>query len=169
MSRQARELLGGIDRYERTWMTVSHVLLFTFLAAIAFTAFTSGFSVPSTGHRVDPATVTDEPPFAEPGLREVGPREYEAYLVSTQFVFEPREITVPAGSTVTFHVTSADVQHGFKIQDTNVNVQVVPGHVAMLTARFTEAGVYPYICHEYCGLGHAGMYGQLTVTGDGGN
>lgn len=168
MSRR-RDLLGGIDRYERTWMTVSQVLLVTFMAAIVVTAFTSGFAVPTTGHRVDPQTVTRQEPFAEPGLREVGPGEYEVYLVSRQFVFEPSEITVPVGARITFHVTSVDVQHGFKIQDTNINVQVVPGHVAMLTATFTEPGVYPFICHEYCGLGHAGMYGQLTVEGDGSN
>jgi cytochrome c oxidase subunit 2 len=169
MSRQAKELLDGIDPYERAWMTVSHVLLIVFMAAIAFTAFTSGFSLPTTGHRVDPQTVTEEAPFSEPGLQEVGPREYHAFLLSTQFVFEPREITVPVGSRVTFHVTSTDVQHGFKVQDTNINVQVVPGHVAMLSATFTEPGVYPYICHEYCGLGHAGMYGQLIVEGNEGN
>ncbi|MGQ9491600.1 MAG: hypothetical protein ACUVR4_12035 [Anaerolineae bacterium] len=34
---------------------------------------------------------------------------------------------MPVGSTVTFYVTSADVQHGFAIRDTNINMQIVPG------------------------------------------
>jgi cytochrome c oxidase subunit 2 len=96
-------------------------------------------------------------------LREIAPGEYEAYLVSRQFAFDPLEITVPAGSTVTFFVTSVDVQHGMKIQGTNFNVQVIPGHISSLTTTFDTPGIYPYVCTEFCGLGHAGMYGQVIV------
>ena len=63
----------------------------------------------------------------------------------------------------TFFITSADVQHGLKIQGTNVNLQVVPGHVSTLAATFDQPGTYPFICTEFCGLGHAGMFGQVIV------
>jgi cytochrome c oxidase subunit 2 len=61
-------------------------------------------------------------------------------------------------------VTSTDVQHGFKIQDTNVNMQIVPGQVSKLTFTFDEVGEYPYICTEFCGLGHAAMFGTVMVV-----
>ena len=96
-------------------------------------------------------------------------------MLAKAWVFEPRTITVPAGSTITFYVTSADngpqlpaVQHGFKLQDTNVNMQVVPGHVSKLTVTLDEPGTYPYICHEFCGNGHAAMFGELIVEPEGG-
>ena len=162
MSDAKRQWLG-IDPAERNWMLVSLVVLVVFAGAVAVGAFVSGFQLPGVHERVDPRTVASEGEFANPGLREVGASQYEAYLLSRQFSFEPREITVPVGSTVTFFVTSVDVQHGMKIQGTNVNMQVVPGHVSTLTATFDEPGVYPYICTEFCGLGHAGMFGQVIV------
>jgi cytochrome c oxidase subunit 2 len=79
------------------------------------------------------------------------------------FSFVPNEVTIPAGPEVTFYVTAVDVQHGFKIQNTNVNMQIVPGQVSKLTATFDEPGSYDFICTEYCGSAHAQMYGTLTV------
>ena len=157
----------GIDRSERNWMLVSLVVMVAFAAAVAVGALVGGHLLPEAQAQVDPRTVASEGEFANPGLREIGPGEYEAYLVSRQFAFEPREITVPAGATVTFFVTSVDVQHGMKIQGTNFNLQVVPGHVSTLTTTFYEPGVYPYICTEFCGLGHAGMFGQVIVEESG--
>lgn len=157
----------GLDRAERNWMLVGLVVLLLFAGAVAIGALGTGFELPGMQMRVDPRTVASEGEFANPGLREIAPGVYEAYLVSRQFAFEPREISVPMGSTVTFYVTSVDVQHGLKIQDTNVNLQVVPGYVSTLTATFDEPGVYPFICSEFCGLGHAGMFGQVLVEGPG--
>lgn len=154
----------GIDPYERNWMRLSLVLLVVFTGLIALAGFALGFQVPGEEIRVDPQTVTEEGPFAEPGLRDLGDGNYEVYLVSRTFVFQPAEVTVPVGSTVKFYVTAVDVQHGFKLQDTNVNMQVVPGRVSVLETTFDEVGEYPYICTEYCGLGHAAMFGTLRVV-----
>ena len=90
-------------------------------------------------------------------------------MLAQQYLFTPREIRVPVGSTVNFYITSVDVQHGFKLQDTNVNMQIVPGQVSKLTAEFDEPGEYPYICHEYCGIAHAAMFGSLIVEAGGGS
>ena len=72
--------------------------------------------------------------------------------------------SVPAGSEVTFYITSPDVQHGFKLEGTNVNMMIIPGQVSSLTQRFDTPGDYTWVCHEYCGAGHAAMYGTVTVT-----
>jgi len=157
----------GINRSERNWMLVSLAVLALFAAAVAVGSLVNGFRLPGVHQRVDPRTVASEGEFANPGLREIAPGEYEAYLVSRQFAFEPLEITVPAGSTITFFVTSVDVQHGMKIQGTNFNVQVIPGHISSLTTTFHEPGRYPYICTEFCGLGHAGMFGHVIVEATG--
>jgi cytochrome c oxidase subunit 2 len=154
-----------IDPYERAWIIVSLVLLVVFTVAIGVAGFALGIQVPSPEQRVDPRTVGSDPnsPWSEPGLRELAPGKYEAYVLAQTWQFLPREITVPAGSTITFYVTSKDVQHGFKIQDTNVNMQIVPGQVSKLTVTFDEPGRYDYICTEYCGAAHAIMYGTVIV------
>lgn len=155
-----------IDPLEKKWFRFSILLLVAFAVTVGVAGFALGFQVPGDESRVDPNTVADLPPFNEPGLRELSPGEYEVYMISKQFLYEPNQIVVPVGATVTFYVTSTDVQHGFKLQDTNVNMMVVPGHVSKLTTTFDSPGEYPYICHEFCGLGHAAMFGTLIVEPD---
>lgn len=160
----------GADPYERRWMVISLVLLIAFMVTVTIAGFALGFQVPGNESRVDPRTVADSPPWSEPGLRDLGNGEYTAYVIARQYLYEPRNITVPVGSSVTFYVTSVDVQHGFKLQDTNVNMQVVPGEVSKLTVEFDEPGEFNYICNEFCGIGHAAMFGSVVVEGEtGGN
>ncbi len=158
------EIGMGIDPYERNWMRLSVVLLVTFLATVTVAGFAMGFQVNGVEQQVDPRTVLDAPPWSEPGLREIAPGHYEAYVVAQAWAFVPRELEVPVGSTVDIYVTSPDLQHGFKITDTNVNVQVVPGQVSKLTYTFDTVGEFPYLCHEYCGRGHADMFGVVNVV-----
>ena len=153
-----------VDPYERNWMRFSVLLLIVFLATVTVAGFSMGFQVAGEEQEVDPRTVLDSEPWASPGLREIAPGEYEAYVVAQTWAFVPRELEVPVGSEVDIYVTSPDLQHGFKITDTNVNMQIVPGQVSKLSFTFDEPGEYPYICHEYCGQGHAAMFGVVTVV-----
>ncbi|MEL6981068.1 MAG: cytochrome c oxidase subunit II [Actinomycetota bacterium] len=160
----SEKLSMGIDPYERNWMLLSVALLVVFFATVSVAGFAMGFQVSGADSEVDPATVLEEGPFATPGLRQISEDHYEAYVVAKTWVFEPRELEIPVGATVDIYVTTPDLQHGFKITDTNVNMQVVPGQVSKLTFTFDEVGEYPYICHEYCGSGHATMFGVVNVV-----
>jgi cytochrome c oxidase subunit 2 len=153
-----------IDPYEKNWMRISIILLIIFGTAVTVAGFALGFQVPSPEERVDPNNLTG--PWLNPGLRELSPGVYEVYIIAnaTTWQFDPPAVEVPVGSTVTFYVTSRDIQHGFKLQDTNINMQIVPGQVSKLTYTFDEVGEYPYICTEYCGIGHAAMFGTFTVV-----
>ena len=153
-----------VDRYERNWMRFSVVLLLAFLTTVTIAGFSMGFQVAGAEQEVDPRTLLDTEPWSEPGLREIAPGQYEAYVVAQTWAFSPRELVVPVGSTVDIYVTSPDLQHGFKITDTNVNVQVVPGQVSKLSYTFDQVGEFPYLCHEYCGQGHAAMFGVVKVV-----
>lgn len=154
----------GIDPYERNWMAFSVALLVVFMSTVAVAAFGLGFQLPDEHDRVDPRTVTESGPFSEPGLVEVAPGKYEAWVVAQTFKFEPRELVVPVGAEVDIYVTSIDVQHGFKATDTNINMQIVPGQVSKLSYTFDRVGEFPYICTEYCGIGHAAMAGVVKVV-----
>ena len=158
------KLSMGIDPYERNWMRASVVLLVIFFATVTVAGFAMGIQVVGADAEVDPRIVTDSGPWAEPGLREIRPGEYEAYVIAQTWAFVPREIEVPVGSKVIIHVTSPDLQHGFKITDTNVNMMVVPGQVSTVTYTFDDVGEFPYICYEYCGRGHATMAGVVKVV-----
>lgn len=162
----AEHLTMGIDPYEKNWMRVSILILAVFFAIVTIGGFAMGFQVSGVSDEVDPRTLTQSDPWANPGLREVAPGEYEAYVVAQAWTFNPRVLEVPVGSKVTIYVTSSDLQHGFKVTDTNINMQVVPGQVSKLVYTFDTVGEFPYLCTEYCGKGHATMYGTVKVVAD---
>ncbi len=155
-------LFGSIDRYEKGWMLVSGVILCFFFLAIGVSVF-YGFTVPGHESHLDPSRVTTDAPFANPAIIQRAPGRYDAYIRAQIWSFVPNEIKVPAGSTVTFYMTTPDVMHGFMIERTNINVMALPGQVTKISARFDEPGEYRFFCHEYCGLGHHAMFGKLVV------
>ncbi len=152
-----------VERYEKIFMALTLVVLLAALAAIGVGVFAAEVHLPSPSGRIDPKAIRQTPPFDQPGLREVAPGEYEAVIIARAWAFEPNEIRVPRGSIVRFRVASADVIHGFLIENTNVNVMVIPGQVAEVTARFERPGEYVFLCHEYCGFGHHQMFGKVIV------
>ena len=152
-----------IHRYERWWMTFGLAMLALFLALILFAAFADNINPPSGLQTIDPAKVASTPPFDHPGLRRLPDGSYEAYYVAQIFQFDPPTLTVPAGSKVTFYVTSPDVVHGFEIAQTDVDMMVIPGWVNTATHTFRTPGTYLLICNEYCGIEHQNMFGKIEV------
>ncbi len=150
--------------YESAWILPSVAIPVGMLVALVLTAFAIGIHLPGQTATVDPRQLAQTPPFDRPGLREVRPGQYEAVVIGQIWSFTPTEIQVPAGATVTFIATSRDVVHGFRIQGTTVNGMLIPGQVTRLTYRFLQPGEYLLICHEYCGVGHHGMYGRIRVV-----
>lgn len=154
-----------IDWWEGLWIRISIGVLCIFVVGVFFASTQLGIQVPGVHMRIDPRTVNDpaKSPFANPSVTQIAAGEYEAYIRSQIWLFTPAEIRIPVGSKLTMYITSQDVQHGFKIDRTNVNVMVLPGQVSKMSHTFTEAGVYNFICHEYCGVGHHTMYGRIVV------
>ena len=154
-----------IDRHEKRWITISMILLAAFAVLIGISGFALGVQVPTLDQKIDPAKLDQDPEWSNPGVREIVPgKRYEVFLIAQTWQFVPREIVVPAGAKVTFYVTSRDIQHGFKVLNTDLNVQVIPGYVGKLSYTFKHPGEYKFICTEYCGLGHAAMFGVIKVV-----
>jgi cytochrome c oxidase subunit 2 len=75
---------------------------------------------------------------------------------------------IRTGELVEFRISAADVTHGFCIYNRDGKVltqtQAMTGYVNRLRHRFTESGVYPVLCFEFCGIGHHTMKTQLEVV-----
>lgn len=155
--------VSTVNRYELAWAIPGIAILVGMFGALVFAAFSAGIHLPGDAGRVDPTKLATTAPFDRPGIVQIGPGLYEVRLVGQLWSFTPNEIRVPAGSTVTFVATSRDVVHGLFIPKTTVNVMLLPGQVARLTARFDQPGEYPLLCHEYCGIAHHTMAGKLIV------
>ncbi|MCL6576666.1 MAG: cytochrome c oxidase subunit II [Kyrpidia sp.] len=152
-----------LPRSERIWLMIGGASLVVFFAIILLMALVWGFHNPGQMKTIAPDAVRTTPPFDKPGLYQVGPNEYRAVMIAQMFMYQPNNVTVPAGSTVHFEVTSPDVVHGFEIPGTNVNLMVVPGHITEYTATFRNKMDRLIVCNEYCGSGHQVMLGRFVV------
>ncbi|GAA0529927.1 cytochrome c oxidase subunit II [Halorubrum ejinorense] len=154
-----------IHAYEKLWLALSIGLILALIGTVTYGAVGPGVAmVADTQPTIDPTALDEDERFSEPRVEQVGENEYEAYVVARQFGFQPDPIVVPANSTVTFYITSADVIHGFEVAGTNANAMVVPGEVSEITVKVEEPQEYGLICNEYCGAGHHVMEGKIHVV-----
>lgn len=151
-----------IERYERAWIFFGLAMITVFIILIGYMMLTMGNTNPVGAGRIDATKVRTEGDFANPRVEQVG-NEYVAYVQAFSFGYLPMEMKVKAGKKVTFYLTSPDVHHGFQIENTNINVQVIPGEIAKVSYTFEKPGEYRIICNEYCGIGHANMISKIIV------
>lgn len=152
-----------VHTYERAFLIIGAVVIVAIMGTLVYTTVAMGIHLPGAVAQVDPATVRNEAPFDNPGVRDLGEGKYEAVILGQVWQFLPNEIRVPVGAEVTFIATSTDVIHGLVIEGTRLNMMLIPGQVAKNTYTFREPGEYLMICHEYCGAGHHVMYGKVIV------
>lgn len=153
----------NVKKVEMVFLSLCASMLLVFLLALFYSAYGMGMHLPGVEGTLDPREVRQTAPFDEPGLREVGEGQYEAVFLGFAWGFQPREITVPAGSEVTFIATATDVIHGFHVEGTRVNFMLIPSQVARQSYTFREPGEHLIICHEFCGAGHHLMYARVIV------
>jgi cytochrome c oxidase subunit 2 len=89
----------------------------------------------------------------------------DVYLEALSFAWRP-VIQLRRGETYRFLISSRDVQHGFSLvmAPHSINYQILPGYVTEVLLTPEQAGEYPIMCNEFCGLGHHLMLGRIIVT-----
>lgn len=87
-------------------------------------------------------------------------------VTAERFAFQPSEIKVAVGTTLTVVLKSDDTTHGFRIKGEGVNVQIPKRGRGTVTATFTpaKAGKYTFECSRVCGAGHGFMRGTIVVV-----
>ena len=153
----------NIDLYERIWMWGVAAVLALFFASTAVAAFSHGIHPPSHIETIDPTKVLADARFKNQGVSVDASGRVHARVVGLMFTWLPAEMTIPADTPVTFHLTSIDVIHGYQIVRTNGQSMVVPGYVSQFTTQFSP-GEYLIACNEYCGVGHHVMAAKMHVV-----
>jgi cytochrome c oxidase subunit 2 len=152
-----------IERWERRWLVFGVVMLALFVVLIAFSLITEGAHIVHGGGHLEPNAIQNVPLFAQPGVRELSSGEYQVGVVARAFAFDPSDIVLPVGAKTRFYLTSADVLHGYLIEGTSVNIELIPGQLAYFNYTFAHPGTYHVVCDEYCGINHQNMIGTITV------
>lgn len=86
-------------------------------------------------------------------------------VTAERFAYSPSEIVVEKGTTVEFHLTSDDTDHGFHIVGTTIDVQIPKRRrgETVVTYVADTAGRFLIECSHPCGAGHTAMQAILTV------
>jgi cytochrome c oxidase subunit 2 len=154
------------EQVERRWAIISIVIVSLLVVMAAFAGIHQATMPQTRIETVDPRTLHIAGEFIESNLGSAVEADGSVTVraVGQQYSFTPQCIVVPTDTPVTFRATSADVVHGFLIEHSNVNAMLVPGYISTITIRFkTPAEVY-MPCHEFCGVGHEGMWARIKIV-----
>jgi cytochrome c oxidase subunit 2 len=153
----------AVARWERRWLALSGLMSLLFVMLIAYTLATEGGHVAQRSGRAAPEILTANALFSEPGVRATGPNTFQVSVLAQAFAFDPAEIRLPVGAEVDLFLTSRDVIHGYQVQNTSINVELIPGEIAALHYTFDKPGEYRVSCNEYCGISHQNMLARIVV------
>ena len=84
-------------------------------------------------------------------------------IVARRFAYTPNEIVLKKGQPVVLEFTSIDFVHGFKIPELNIRADLPPGKVTRIRLTPDKAGVYDFLCDNFCGSEHEEMSGRIIV------
>jgi len=157
---------GAAERAERRWSYLSVAIILLLIAMATFAGIHQATMPQPRVETVDPSTLHLAGEFIESNLgTAVAPDgSVTVRLVAQQYSFTPSCLAVPTDTPVTFRATSADVVHGFLIAGTTINLNLVPGYIATYSTRFSQPGDLLMPCHEFCGVGHEGMWAHVHVV-----
>jgi cytochrome c oxidase subunit 2 len=93
---------------------------------------------------------------------QVSPRTIE--VTASRFAFAPRDISLKKNQPVVLVVKSADVAHGLRFRDLNLEVKVKKGDTAEMRFTPEKTGNFVGHCSVFCGSGHGAMTLTLHVV-----
>ena len=158
-----------LETLERWWMRIGVAMLVVFVSVVFVDALRNVSRHSHGMTTIAPEDLALTAPFDEPGVVRNKDGSVDAVVIAYAFGFLPKaDLVVPEDTEVHFKVASLDVVHGYQIPGvSNVNLELLPGHVSEVTQTFDTPGRYLILCHEYCGSGHHFMTSHIRVLAKG--
>jgi cytochrome c oxidase subunit 2 len=85
-------------------------------------------------------------------------------ITAKRFSFDPGEITLKKGQPVVLVLKSADVAHGLRFRDLNINAKINPGGTTEVRFTPDKTGNFVGHCSVFCGSGHGSMMMKIHVV-----
>lgn len=102
-------------------------------------------------------------PAVQPGIVTPTGETKTFNVIAKQWEFQPAEIVVNRGDQVRLIITSLDVPHGFAVKEYGIDQKFEAGQTAEVDFLADKPGNFVFYCNVFCGEGHAGMKGILSV------
>lgn len=100
-----------------------------------------------------PAMLRPEPPDAK-----------RIEITAKRFSYDPGTVTLKKGEPVVLVLKSADVAHGLRFRELNVEVKAPKGGTSEVSFTPQKAGDFVGHCSVFCGAGHGSMALTLHVV-----
>lgn len=84
-------------------------------------------------------------------------------IIAQKFHYTPAEFRVKAGVPIVLEFTALDFVHGFNMPDLKVRADLTPGPPVIVKLPAAKAGVYEFVCDNFCGDKHEEMHGRMVV------
>jgi uncharacterized cupredoxin-like copper-binding protein len=83
-------------------------------------------------------------------------------IVSIEIAFDPKDVTIAAGTAITLSLLNTGVAaHNFSVDELGISVDLAPSETQTVSVN-APAGTYEFYCNVP-GHKEAGMVGTLTV------
>ncbi|MBM3555197.1 MAG: cytochrome C oxidase subunit II [Alphaproteobacteria bacterium] len=162
-----------IHKSELVWVTVAFLWGLVMFFTMIFWHVYGQQNLSNEAYRIEPARFEQkvEAMVAKYKIGEEGssgipvvkpPAGSDVYMLGRTFQWYP-VLELEKGKNYRLHLSSLDVQHGFSLQPTNINLQIHPHYEMVITVTPTETGDFGVICNEFCGIGHHQMLGKIRV------
>lgn len=146
-SKEKQEYTKIVTKWYKTRKVYGIILVVVIILVSIYTLRDLPYNTPAYGKGEDPVIVNAE---------------------ALQFGWNIDVMEFEVGENVEFHVTSADVNHGFGLYDPEMNLleqtQAMPDYTNVVYYTFEEPGTYKILCLEYCGIGHHVMDTEIIVN-----
>ena len=162
-----------LDRVEGTWIVIAFVWCMILFFMMVFWHIYGNQNLSTETYKTTPAqfmaktqAMVDQYTVRTDTVQQIPvvapPPGSDVYLVARLWSFWPI-IEFEKGQTYRLHLSSMDYNHGFSLQPSNINIQVVPGYEHVVTVTPNQSGVFSVVCNEFCGIGHHMMVGRIYV------
>lgn len=163
-----------LDKVELAWIVIAFLWGLVMFSAMIYWHIVGEQNLSNEAYRIDPEVFAErtEAMVDAYTVREEGdtgipvvhpPAGGDVYMIARVYEWWP-VLELEKGESYRLHLSSMDVQHGFSLQPTNINLQIHPGYEMVLTVTPDEAGEFSVVCNEFCGIGHHTMVGRIYVV-----
>lgn len=90
-------------------------------------------------------------------------KEQVIQIQAKRFEYSPNDIIVKKGVPVVLEFISLDRLHGFNCPGLGIRSDIIPEKKTILRFIPDKVGTFPFHCDNFCGSGHEGMTGTITV------
>jgi cytochrome c oxidase subunit 2 len=88
---------------------------------------------------------------------------HEIQVTLRKYEFSPGSLHVRKGERVKLVMAAADHDHGFRLDDFNIDQTISKGTTVVVEFTADKAGTFQFRCSNVCGIGHRSMKGTLVV------